>query len=143
MRKWYEIHALTFLFVAILVLSIVGFAKHGWGQEALQGRGLICDTKEQVVKAVTSFDRGENGVETVNKDEPRACGILVVTYTVKGKVGEMDSARGKLDLVLIEVVAVMTGSGWQRVQPLLQVTAMPQGQPDKTPSPKPSGVIHL
>lgn len=141
-----SIQALAFMVTAAIGLVVSYYVKAEEAKpEILQGRGLVCDTAEQVKKAVAAFSNGEDGVAAVNRDEPSACGILIVAYIRKEKVGEVDSPQGKLDLVAIEIVAVHDGMMWRPTRPMPQVTAMPQDEnkPPSPPAAKPSKIIHL
>lgn len=112
-------------------------------EQTYQGRGLVCDTEAQLKKAIAAYDNGENGVEAVNKDEPRACGILIVAYRKKETVGTVTTKQGTLDIVRIEIVAIHDGTMWRPVANVAQLTAMPQKDDDKPPNAKPSAVIQF
>lgn len=119
-------------------LCILGGIAPTASAEVLEGRGLVCDSEPQLAKAIAAFDRGENGVEAVNKDEPRACGILSIAYTRREKVGEVATRHGRLDIVRIEIVAVHDGARWHPAASVSQLTAMP---PDEPPEAAPSSIV--
>lgn len=99
-------------------------------------RGLICDTAEQIRKAIAAYDEGRNGPDEVNADEPGACGVVIHAFVKIEKIGEVHStAKGKYDLVRVAIVAFYDDGQWHRVRPYIQVVAMPSSEgPDKAPN---------
>ncbi len=127
---------------SLIVLVMVLFFGTAYADEGIKaGKGLLCDTKEQVIEAVKHFDEGRNGAEEVNKKHPNACGIFTVAYRPKEKIGEINSKHGTLDIVAIEVIGVHNGVGWMRINPIIQYTAVEREQPK--PEHKPSAIIQL
>lgn len=133
------VHGLAALFILAVMLGSPEAKADG---QLYQGRGIMCDTKEQVEAAIRHYDDGKNGPEEVNKATPGACGIIVVIYRIVGIVGSVQAKQATLDIVEIEVIAVHDGTRFAPlIAPHKQMTVMNQKQGD--PPVKPSADIQF
>jgi len=95
------------------------------GDQTSIGVGLICDTSEEAQQFVGLRAGGiefKAAVQKVNDEarNPRACGVATIAY-VPGKMVASQSVGAKLmQVIRIDIVAGYNGSGWQRVNGLVQ-----------------------
>lgn len=89
---------------------------------AEEGNGLVCDTKEQVVQVMTTYDKSRDwqaSLVAVNVEKV-ACAVVHIAYLKGNKVGELDTQDGHFNIVEILVVAAIHGN-----------TLTPLGTPEK------------
>ena len=101
------------------------------GQTMDVGRGVLCDTAQQMQRFVALRGDGkeaEVALETVNKEAHIiACNVAVVMFTGAKPIGEL-AIRGKLVSVIeITVHAIGTGSAWKKIPGITQYTAVVEG----------------
>jgi hypothetical protein len=99
-------------------------------QPALEvGVGLICNSEEQVQRYLSLHVKDqspESAIQLVNTEaqDPTACSIAAIAFT-RGKEGEtVPAPGGQMKITQITIVAAQTPFGWQRVQGLVQYTAI-------------------
>jgi len=92
------------------------------------GRGVICDTPEQVERFVTLRNHGtdpRDALKTVNEhaQSSTACNYAMVVFTSDKPVSDM-TVNGRLVHILqITVLAFGNGSAWKRMPDMVQYTA--------------------
>lgn len=92
------------------------------------GRGVICDTAEQVEQFVTLRNHGmdpRNALQAVNEQahSTRACNYAMVVFTSDKPVSDI-TVNGRLVHILqITVLAFGNGSAWKRLPDMVQYTA--------------------
>lgn len=128
---------LLFAFQACLVTLSVH------AQEVVRGRGLVCDTALQIKKAIAAFDRGENGVAEVNREEPRACGILAIEYYLREILEKLPTKEGLVDLARVDIVAIFDGIQWRRLASHQQIIAIQHESGKASPRPNSSGIVEF
>lgn len=96
------------LFFALLAALAASNAQ-AEGQTLGRAETLHCDTAEQVRQAVAIFERGENGIEAVNKEKPAACSQGLIVFFVGEKVGSIAFDDGVYGLYRVKVVAFAVG----------------------------------
>lgn len=93
------------------------------------GAGLICNSAEQVERYLAlhiADSAPENAVKKVNDEvnDPNACALAAIAF-VRGEQGKtLQAAGGFMKVTEVVIVALQTPAGWQRVQPILQYTAI-------------------
>ena len=107
--------------LAILAVIIVGSFR-AKAQEI--GRGLICDTKEQVERFVAEYNGDtEATVAAINGEVlPAACAIAPILYIRGERVSEVSGGGFSFEVVAIIVIGVVTPRGILHSQPLPQFT---------------------
>lgn len=74
------------------------------------GRGVVCDTPEQVARFAALFDGDpDDAITRVNSesDEPNACGVVSVMFEPIGLVRYTRTRSGLIAIMEIEVVAMV------------------------------------
>jgi hypothetical protein len=100
-------------------------------QSAQIGRGVLCDTQQQMIRFVALRDDGKEAmtaVQTVNEEahNKSACNMVMVMFTSRKVLGEL-TIHGKIvSLVEITVLAFGDGQAWKRVPALTQYTLVPE-----------------
>jgi hypothetical protein len=95
------------------------------------GRGVVCDSPQQLVRFVALRDNGQEAptaLQTVN-DEARnasACSMVMVMFTGRKSLGEL-TIHGKI-VAVVEINAQAFGDGtvWKRVPAVRQYTLVHQ-----------------
>jgi len=93
------------------------------------GMGLICNSEAQVQRYLSLHGANQSpdaAIQLVNTEEqdPSACSIAAIAF-IRGKEGRAVSAPGgQMKITQITVVAAQTPFGWQRMQGLIQYTAI-------------------
>ena len=109
--------------MALVVIAM--FSVPAMAQEIETGRGLLCDTKEQIERylAIVETD-GAAAVAAVNTEAQKesACAIVPVAYVRVADLSTITNKHGSYKVVAIIVIGVVTPHGVQPVQPLEQVT---------------------
>jgi hypothetical protein len=96
-------------------------------QTAEIGRGLICDTAKQLERFVALQNEGQDiatAVHNVNEEarSPIACGIISAAF-IRGEPVAQGTMRGSpVSIVKITVVAIGSGSEWNKVPATTQYT---------------------
>lgn len=113
-----------------LLYAFVFFAIGNAAQAQTVARGVICNSKEQVVLFYTYVGdekmAAPAALERVNaetKDE-NGCGFLVAVVIEPEPVGALKVGQFHLTVVKLKVVAVMTPQGPMGVEPLEQFMAI-------------------
>lgn len=108
---WFLLYLIAFLFL---------FPRLSGAQEALTGRGVICNSAAQVAEYVT-LKGGDAALNIINARDKSACAILMVAY-VRGKdVMDVRANEGAATVTEIVVIAFNDGT-WHRVTPFAQFT---------------------
>ena len=123
----------SLLALSIGVLSSSVFAQSGGGDgnySSLQvGRGLICNTEQQVERYVTLFEGdSDKAVGTVNAEahDDNACAVASVAFIPgSSKQATLRNAAGSFRVVQIVVVGIVTPVGVQKVPPFVQFAVAP------------------
>ena len=93
------------------------------------GYGIICNTSQQIQRYLTLY-RGDTSAEeaaqTVNAESktPGGCGMASIAFIAGDSLGTVDITGGQMKMIQIVVLAMKTESGWQRITPTLQYTAL-------------------
>jgi len=96
------------------------------------GGGVLCDTREQMIRFVALRDDGKEApiaMQTVNEEvnNRAACNIAMVMFSSRKIVGEMAIHAKIVSLVEITVYAFGDGSVWKRLPVgIKQYTLMPE-----------------
>jgi len=114
-----------------LLLMLFCFPAKAQEQTMEVGRGVLCDTAQQMQRFVALRGDGkeaEVALETVNNEAHiTACNVAVVMFTGAKPIGEL-AIRGKLVSVIeITVHAIGTGSAWKKIPGITQYTAVVEG----------------
>jgi hypothetical protein len=118
--KWYSaiVYAIGIAFSVALAL----FPKTAPAQEVLSGRGIICDTAEQVARVIKADDFQATLV-AVNAEKSHSCEVMEIAFVIHQK-GEPVRIHGEAwQLTEIIVVGAMTPQGWGSIQPSVQWSA--------------------
>ena len=113
------------LALAIPVLAIPVFCTPAGAHEIETGRGVICDTREQVQRlALLLEEDAQAAIKTVNAEahDPTACALATVAYVRGGKAGTARSKAGTFEIVEVLVVGVETRRGLQSASPAVYFT---------------------
>ncbi len=91
--------------------------------------GVVCDTAEQMQQFLRLHMAGEEPAKALNEvnaqsHNPKACGVLATAYVENKEITHLSVASGILRLVEITVVALRNATGWHRVPPTVQYTAL-------------------
>ena len=119
--KWYSaiVYALGIAFCTALAL----FPKTAPAQEVLSGRGIICDTAEQVARVIKADDFQATLV-AVNTEKAHSCEVMEIAFIFHGETGETVRIHGEAwQVTQIVVIGVDIGQGIQLVQPTVQWSA--------------------
>lgn len=109
-----------FLCCVLLVGALVG-VKGAFAQKLVQGVGLICDTKEQILK----YAENPDNLEAVNAEVgSSACGIAPVMFIIGEKFGQVRIKGEAYEITQVLVVGAFNGTGWQRLPPMPQFTLL-------------------
>ena len=95
------------------------------------GRGVLCDTAQQMERFVALRDNGKEAdaaLQTVNEEAHiTACNVALVMFTGGKPIAEL-TIRGKLVSVIeITVHAISNGSAWKKIPGITQYTAVVEG----------------
>jgi hypothetical protein len=116
------------LFRGIAVGSIVLLGGPAFAADVAIGRGIICDTQEQMERYVAVFKgNAKDALTTVNTEAKKddACSAAVVAYLVGDTAATARNDSGEAYKVLkILVLGVVTNLGVQQVAPFPQFTIM-------------------
>jgi hypothetical protein len=110
-----------------IVLGCLPAAAEPLDPTAEIGRGLICDTAQQLERFVALRNEGQDtasAVHHVNEDarSPIACGIITAAFIAGEPVTQMTMQGYPVSIVKITVVAIGSGSDWNRVPATTQYT---------------------
>jgi hypothetical protein len=116
------------LFRGIAVGSIVLLGGPASATDVAIGRGIICDTQEQMERYVAVFKgNAKDALTTVNTEAKKedACSAAVVAYLAGDTAATARNDAGEAYKVLkILVLGVVTNLGVQQVAPFPQFTIM-------------------
>jgi hypothetical protein len=119
--KWYSaiVYAIGIAFSVALAL----YSKTAPAQEVLSGRGIICDTAEQVARVIKADDFQATLV-AVNTEKANSCAVLEVAFIIHGEKGETVRIHGDAwQVTQIIVVGANTPQGWGTLDPMVQWSA--------------------
>lgn len=112
----------------IAVGAIVLFCAPAFAADIAIGRGIICDTQEQMERYVAVFKgNSRDALTTVNTEAKKedACAAAVVAYLAGDTAATARNNDGEAFRVLkILVLGVVTDMGVQQVAPFPQFTIM-------------------
>lgn len=89
-------------------------------QEIEVGRGIVCDTQQQVERFVALFsDDAEMAVAAVNKEvkDPTACAVATIAYVRGREVAMARNGTAAYRVVRILVLGVLTEDGMEAATP--------------------------
>jgi hypothetical protein len=114
-----------------LLLSLICFPAKAQEQAPVVGRGVVCDTAEQMERFIALRGNGNDAVvalQTVNEEaQIVACNVALVMFTGGKPIAEL-TIRGKLVSVIeITVHAIGRGSVWRKMPGITQYTATVKG----------------
>ena len=122
---------------ALLQLSIVIFGlvcahRDARAQEQNNltfGHGIICDTSQQIQRYLTLYKNDTSpamAADTVNTEtkSPHGCGMAQVAFIPGDELGSVSVSGGMMRMLRITVYAMRSDSGWVRVSPTPQYTAI-------------------
>jgi hypothetical protein len=93
------------------------------------GRGLICNTEEQVARYVTLFDGdSERAMGAVNSEahDDNACAVASVVFVpATAGASTVRNGTGSYRVVQIVVYGIVTSTGVLKVRPFVQFAAAP------------------
>jgi hypothetical protein len=92
------------------------------------GRGLICNTEQQVERYVTLFDGdSERAISAVNAEaqDDNACAVARVVFVPAAAGATVRNGTGAYRVVQIVVLGVVTAAGVLKVEPFVQFAAAP------------------
>lgn len=95
-----------------------------FAQEILLGKGLVCNTAEQVEEfIVLASNDAEDALKQVNEKahDASACGILSVAF-IEGDVVKTITGEHAGRIVQIGIVGVEVNGGWLHIKPFVQFT---------------------
>jgi hypothetical protein len=100
-------------------------------QTAEIGRGVMCDTQQQMLRFVALRDDGKEAVtavQTVNEEAQNksACNMVMVMFSTCKVLGELSIHGNIVSLVEITVLAFGDGRAWKRVPDVKQYTLVPE-----------------
>ena len=111
--------------VSILVSSACAYAEDPQQFSGTIGRGLICDTRQQVVRFLEVVNQGRQttdalGVVNDEARNPIACGIVTAVFA-DGKPSGKSLMHGQsVSIFEVTVVAFGDGSAWTTLSPRTQ-----------------------
>lgn len=117
---------LTVPYVAVigLVLILVGIVWMSFAraQEIQYGKGLICDTKEQIASFLQKSDEGmpnDQALAAVNfaAGNGTACAAVQVAYYEGSEAAQFTGKETTFSIIEILVVGAHTGAGYSPVSP--------------------------
>jgi hypothetical protein len=92
------------------------------------GRGLICNTEQQVARYVTLFKGdSDRAIEAVNAEaqDDNACAVVRVVFVPAAAGTTVRNGTGTYRVVRIVVFGVVTSAGVLKVRPFVQFAAAP------------------
>jgi hypothetical protein len=100
-------------------------------QTAQIGRGVLCDTQQQMMRFVALRDGGKEApvaMRTVNDEahNKSACNMVMVMFSARKVLGETTLHNKIVSLVEITVLAFGDGVVWKRVPAVTQYTLVPE-----------------
>lgn len=114
--------------VAVLLFNAPAFA-----QEAHQGRGVWCDTHEQITSFVDQWDgtNSQETIEAVNEaaGKPNACIFATVALYEVDAFEAMTTSTGTWRVIRVVVVAIQSPEGWVQITPFEQFTSRKEADP--------------
>jgi hypothetical protein len=117
------------LFPAFATAEITPTTAESAALDARFGRGLVCDTPQQVERYLILRNNGKDttvGLHTVNDEaqNPAACKIALIMFT-PGKPAAERFIQGKTVMIVpVTVRAVASGSTWMKISPKVQFTVI-------------------
>jgi hypothetical protein len=103
-------------------VALALFPKTAPAQEVLSGRGIICDTAEQVARVIKADDFQATLV-AVNAEKAHSCEVMEIAFIIHEK-GETVRVHGEAwQVTEIIVVGAMTPQGWGSIEPSMQWSA--------------------
>jgi len=119
--KWYS--AIVYAIGIAFSIALALFPKTAPAQEVLTGRGILCDTAEQVAD-ILKADDFQASLNAVNFEKPNSCAVLEVAFIIHGQKGEMVRIHGDAwQVTQIIVVGANTPQGWGTLEPTIQWSA--------------------
>jgi hypothetical protein len=96
-------------------------------ENTMIGRGVLCDTQEQMIRFVSLRESGKEAISAVRtiNDEARnasACNMVMVMFTARRTLAEFSIHGHIVSLVEITVQAFGDGVVWKRVPETKQYT---------------------
>ena len=83
--KWYN--AIVYAFGIAFCTALALFPKTAPAQEVLSGRGIICDTAEQVARVIKADDFQATLV-AVNTEKAHSCEVMEIAFIFHRETGE-------------------------------------------------------
>lgn len=107
-----------------LALALAGaFAFQAHAQETQTGRGLACDTKEQVetfVKSMQSGASANDALKAANAGQAKSCGVVMIAYREDKQHGSVEIGGRTYLVIEFTVIGFNNGNDWAQVKPTTQ-----------------------
>jgi hypothetical protein len=117
-----KLECVSAIVIAFIVLLVVGSL--AYAQKAVEtGRGIVCDTPDQVVRYLNS-NEDDGTLEKVNEEGNTVCSILSVAFFLGEKGEQVTNALGTWVVMKILIVGVDTPHGIHPISPVTQYTAV-------------------
>jgi hypothetical protein len=114
-------HALDICLKLALLLVCLCCPLAAKAQQITVGRGLVCDTAEQVSDFVASQDDAQTTLTRINTEaKTNVCGIVQVAFIRGDPVAKVRTKQGPAEVVAIIVVGFFNGQGWLTMSPYPQ-----------------------
>jgi hypothetical protein len=120
---------------AILAITLAGVGIGSARAESVSGRGILCDTVEQLERyvALVQETRASSGaIQRINAEaRDTVCAVLNAVYERGDPLKRLDTFQGPAEITPIMVFAVIDGDVVHRLSPIPQFTLFavdaPQG----------------
>ena len=111
-----------------LCLMMFCFSSHAQEQGEI-GRGVLCDTAQQVQRFVMLRDNGNDmtiALQTVNDEahQATACNFVLVMFNGAKPIAEVTMGGKLVSIIQISVIAFGNGRAWRQVPEITQYTAV-------------------
>ena len=111
---------------AILAIALAGVGIGGARAEPVSGRGVLCDTVEQLERyvALVQETRASSGaIQRINAEaRDTVCAVLRAVYERGEPVKRLDTFQGPAEITPIMVFAVIDGDMVRPISPIPQFT---------------------
>ncbi len=108
--------------LVVLILITIFTILHTKAADVVSGRGIVCDTAEQVERFIEAKDTHEFLV-AVNTEKAHSCAVVDVAFYIGSVVKTVRNDEGGWAITHILIVGAKMGDGFGSVQPTPQFTA--------------------
>jgi hypothetical protein len=126
----------SYIVLSLALTCLPAFAQERGAQETQTfdqavGRGVLCDTQEQMKRFVALRDdrmEAEQAIKVVNEEarNASACNLVMVMFTSRKPIAELTIHGHIVSLVEITVHAFGDGVVWKRVPAVKQYALVPE-----------------